>query len=101
MDEQYVFPSFHQPDIFNIWQILSYGSDPDHSSGQGDADDTNQSYSLAFSGNYLETLSQSLIFSGSQSDSSDGDSDSKSVNLRTSADLYTGWSMNIDLSLLA
>ncbi len=68
------------------------------SSGQGDADDTNQSYSLAFSGNYLENLSQSLIFSGSQSNSSDGDSDSKSVLLRTNADLYTGWSMNMDLA---
>lgn len=68
------------------------------SSGQVDADDTNQSYSLAFRGDYLEKLSQSLIFSGSQSNSSDGDSDSKSVLLRTNADLYTGWSMNMDLT---
>ena len=68
------------------------------SSGQGDAEDSNQSYSLAVNGNYLEKLNQSLIFSGFQNNSPEGDRDSKSVLLRTNADLYTGWSMNIDLS---
>ena len=67
-------------------------------SQQSDAEETDQSYSLALRGDYLERLSQSLIFSGSQSDRSRGDSDSKSVLLRTNADLYTGWSMNIDLN---
>jgi hypothetical protein len=67
-------------------------------SQQGDADETDQSYSLALRGDYLERLSQSLIFTGSQSNRIGGDSDSKSVLLRTNADLYTGWSMNIDLN---
>ncbi|MHB8790618.1 MAG: hypothetical protein ACYDBT_12120 [Desulfobulbaceae bacterium] len=60
-------------------------------------EDTDQTYSLALKGDYLETLNQSLIFSGSQSNKSRGDSDTKSVLLRTNADLYTGWSMNMDL----
>jgi hypothetical protein len=65
---------------------------------QGEANETDQSYSLAVRGDYLERLSQALIFSGSQSDRINGESDSKSVLLRTNADLYTGWSMNIDLN---
>jgi hypothetical protein len=73
--------------------------DRTRTSGQNasaEAEDTDQTYSLALKGDYLETLNQSLIFSGSQSNRSRGDSDTKSVLLRTNADLYTGWSMNID-----
>lgn len=64
---------------------------------QAETEDTEQSYSLALRGDYLERLNQSLIFTGWQSSRSSGDSDSKSFLVRTNADLYDGWSMNVDL----
>jgi hypothetical protein len=66
-------------------------------SRQDEVHDTDHSYSLALKGDYLEKLSQSLIFSGFNSQKSIGDSDSKSILLRTNAGLYTGLSMNLDL----
>lgn len=67
------------------------------SSLQGTVDDTDYTYSIGLRGDYLATLSQSLIFTGSESDRSGGTTDTKSLLLRTNADLYTGWSMSIDL----
>ncbi|MFO7604983.1 MAG: hypothetical protein R6W72_01595 [Desulfurivibrionaceae bacterium] len=66
-------------------------------SRQGEEHDTDHSYSLAVKGDYFEKLSQSLIFSGFNSKKSRGDTDSKSLTLRTNAGLYTGLSMNLDL----
>ncbi|MDH3328090.1 MAG: hypothetical protein OEM01_02545 [Desulfobulbaceae bacterium] len=55
-------------------------------------------YSLGFKGFYLDTLSQTLTFSRlDNSSSSGGTSISNSAILRTTADLYQGWSANMDL----
>jgi len=67
-------------------------------SQRGEQEDTDQSYSIALRGDYLETLSQSLIFTGWDSDRAGINTDSKSILLRTNADLYEGWSMNVDLN---
>jgi hypothetical protein len=53
-------------------------------------------YSLSLRANYLATLNQTLTYSGTSSDEPEGSSTTNSVVLRTNADLYTGWSMNLD-----
>ncbi|KPK28211.1 MAG: hypothetical protein AMJ61_03160 [Desulfobacterales bacterium SG8_35_2] len=61
--------------------------------------------SLSLRADYLDTLSQTLTYSGAgtnnkeSSDTVEKESESSrnSVILRTSADLYTGWSLNLDL----
>ncbi|MDW7771684.1 MAG: hypothetical protein SCH71_02235 [Desulfobulbaceae bacterium] len=68
------------------------------STRQGDAEDSDQSYSLALRGDYFATLNQSLIFTGFDSSRFGEDSSSKSILLRTNAILYEGWSMSMDLN---
>jgi hypothetical protein len=63
----------------------------------GESDLVNYTYSAALRANFLDTLSQSLIYSGTRSDEDEGSSNTNTVVLRTSADLYEGWSMNLDL----
>ncbi|MCL7489800.1 MAG: hypothetical protein M8357_16665, partial [Desulfobulbaceae bacterium] len=83
--------------IFSTYGRL-YRINRTRSTTQGDAEDTDQSYSIALRGDYLETLNQSLIFTGFDSSKSSGDTSSKSVLLRTNAILYEGWSMSMDLN---
>ena len=47
-------------------------------------------------GRYLETLSQSLTYSGGQSKEPEGDSSFNSIILRTNAELYRGWDVSFD-----
>jgi hypothetical protein len=60
-------------------------------------DDVEHTYALSLRANYLDTLSQTLTYSGASRNENDGSSTINSVILRTIADLYTGWSMNLDL----
>jgi hypothetical protein len=65
---------------------------------QIEEDTEDMTYSLALRGKYLETLSQSLVYTGTDSSGARGDSSTNSFLLRTDADLYQGWSANLDLS---
>lgn len=53
-------------------------------------------YSLTLRANYLATLSQTLTFSGSNTDEPEGSTTTNSLVFRTNADLYASWSMNLD-----
>lgn len=50
----------------------------------------------ALTGNYLDTFSQSLTYSGVTSTADQGDSTSHSLFVRHRADLYEGWSATVD-----
>lgn len=64
---------------------------------QGDREEqTEQLYSLSIKANYFETLSQVLTYSGANTTEPEGSTESNFIILRTNADLYTGWSMNLD-----
>lgn len=63
---------------------------------QGDHVSTSYSYSARLSANYLETLNQSLVYSGSTIQDEEGEGSSNSVILRTNAELYRGWDMSLD-----
>ena len=58
---------------------------------------TEQLYSLALKAVYLDTLNQVLTYSGAHSRSPDATLTNNFIILRTGADLYTGWSTNLDL----
>ncbi|MFP3983351.1 MAG: hypothetical protein ACLFV2_06640 [Desulfurivibrionaceae bacterium] len=60
-------------------------------------DETRYSYSAALEAGYLKTFRQTLSYSGSTSRTEEGTSSRDSVLLRTAADLYEGWSANLDL----
>jgi hypothetical protein len=63
-----------------------------------DREDTVQhSYSASLRADYLDTLSQSLVYSGLHDKAEDDTTLSNSIFLRTNADLYSGWSANLDL----
>ncbi len=62
-----------------------------------ESDLVNYTYSTALRAKFLETLSQSLVYSGTRNEEDEGNSLTNSVILRTNADLYEGWSMNLDL----
>ena len=70
---------------------------------RNDVTQTNESnlvgytYSTALRARFLETLSQSLVYSGTRNEEDEGNSLTNSIILRTNADLYGGWSMNLDL----
>lgn len=55
------------------------------------------SYSASLTADWFDTLGQTLIYSGRHSDLRGIVSYSNSVFLRTDADLYRGWSANLDL----
>ncbi|SHJ27234.1 hypothetical protein SAMN02745165_01928 [Malonomonas rubra DSM 5091] len=66
---------------------------------QGQLDSSTYNYSARLTGRYLETLNQSLIYSGTleqDEDDGDGDSTSNSLILRTNAALYEGWDLSFD-----
>lgn len=54
------------------------------------------SYSAKLTGHYLDTLNQSLIYSGSLNQDDDGDTLTNSIILRTNAELYRGWDVAFD-----
>ena len=56
---------------------------------------THHSYSASLRADYLDTLNQTLIYSGFHDDLAN------SIFLRTNADLYEGWSSNVDLGYSA
>jgi hypothetical protein len=59
------------------------------------------SYTTSLRVDYFETLNQTLIYSGFHDDAGDGTNYSNSIFLRTNADLYEGWSSNLDLGFTA
>ena len=60
-------------------------------------DSVDHSYSASLRADYFDTLHQTFVYSGRHSDR-DGDvSYSNGVFLRTDADLYQGWSANLDV----
>ena len=63
---------------------------------QGKHDTSTYDYSAQLVGRYLETLSQSLTYSGGQSKEPEGDSSFNSIILRTNAELYRGWDIAFD-----
>jgi hypothetical protein len=60
-------------------------------------DVTHHSYSASLEADYFETLHQSLVYSGVHDKGQLGTSYTNSIFLRTNADLYEGWSSNLDL----
>jgi len=58
---------------------------------------THHSYSTSLRADYLTTLHQTLVYSGYHDDMDGGTTYANSVFLRTNADLYQGWSSNLDL----
>ncbi len=58
---------------------------------------THHSYSASLRADYLTTLHQTLVYSGYHDDLEGGTTYANSVFLRTNADLYQGWSSNLDL----
>ena len=59
-------------------------------------DSSNYNYSAKLNARYLETLNQSMIYSGSLVQDEQGDSTANSVILRTNAELYQGWDASFD-----
>jgi hypothetical protein len=67
-----------------------------------DRDDlTHHSYSASLRADYLETLNQTLTYSGFHDDLGGDTNYANSLFLRTNADLYEGWSSNLDLGFSA
>jgi len=64
---------------------------------KGKEDESDQLYNLSLRANYLDTLSQILTYTRARASEPEGSTTVNSVILRTNADLYTGWSMNLDL----
>jgi len=54
-------------------------------------------YSASLRANYLDTLNQTLVYSGKHDRKELGAGSADSLILRTNADLYRDWSMNLDL----
>ena len=54
-------------------------------------------YSASLRANYLDTLGQTLVYSGRQEKDEQGSGRTDSILLRTNADLYRNWSMNLDV----
>ncbi len=64
-------------------------------SGEGDA--VSHLYSASLRANYLDTLNQQFVYSGKHDKDEIGSGTTDSLILRTNADLYRDWSMNLDL----
>jgi len=68
-----------------------------HDWEQGALKNSNYFYSARLTGQYFETLQQTLVYSGSfDQDKTNGDSLSNSLLLRTNAALYQGWDISFD-----
>ena len=68
-----------------------------HAWEQGALKNTNYFYSARLTGNYFETLRQTLVYSGTfDQDKTNGDASSHSFLLRTNAALYRGWDISFD-----
>jgi len=67
-------------------------------SGETDQEDrVTHSFAASLRGGYLPTFSQTLTYSAVFDHEEDGDSATHGVVLRNNAELYRGWSMNVDL----
>jgi hypothetical protein len=61
-------------------------------------DDTvDHSYTASITADHLDTLRQTLVYSGRHNEGENETSSSNSIFLRTDADLYEGWSADLDL----
>jgi hypothetical protein len=60
-------------------------------------DRVNHTLTASLRADYLDTLRQTLVYSGIHDDGEEGRTFSNSIFLRTNADLYEGWSSNVDL----
>lgn len=58
--------------------------------------DLSHTLTASLAGNYLETFSQALTYSGTTASADQGDSSTHSLFLRNRADLYQGWSATLD-----
>jgi len=63
---------------------------------QGKHDTSTYNYSAQMVGRYLDTLNQSLTYSGGQTKEPEGNSSFNSFILRTNAELYRGWDVSFD-----
>jgi hypothetical protein len=86
-----VYATLH-PRVFASARVLR--SDVSQS---GREDTVNHAYSASVTANYFDTLRQTFVYSGNHNDDSRGTSYTNSLLLRTDADLYRGWSANLDL----
>jgi hypothetical protein len=66
---------------------------------EGGENSARNSYSASLRANYIRAFRQILTFSGSRTFGSQDDSRRDSLFLRNSADLYSGWSANLDMGL--
>jgi hypothetical protein len=62
----------------------------------GDHDSKSHQFTAQMSARWLETLGQSLTYSGERVDEDEGRSTSHAVFLRTNAELYRGWDVAFD-----
>jgi hypothetical protein len=60
-------------------------------------DAVNHSYTASITADYLDTLRQTLIYSGRHDKEGSRTGTANSIFLRTDADLYKGWSADVDL----
>jgi hypothetical protein len=63
-------------------------------------DVTDHTYTASLSAHYLDTLSQTLVYSGTYNRDENGSGTRDSILLRTNADLYREWSMILDVGYL-
>jgi hypothetical protein len=63
----------------------------------GRRDTVDHSYTASLTADYLDTLRQTLVYSGRHDKGQRDTTSSNSILLRTDADLYEGWSADLDL----
>jgi hypothetical protein len=66
-----------------------------HRTGRGDV--VSHQYGGSLRANYFNTLDQTLVYSGRHEKNRDGSGTRNTILLRTNADLYRDWSINLDL----
>jgi hypothetical protein len=64
-------------------------------------DGARHTYSASLTADYLPTLNQTLVYSGNYDQEGDLSGYANSILLRTNADLYRDWSLNLDLGYAA
>jgi len=83
--------------IFN--RVFAGTARASHSDREEDDDTiTRYDYAASLRAAYMETLSQTLTYSGNKEDQNDGSSSKDSLILRTNAKLYPGWTAFLDVS---
>jgi hypothetical protein len=65
------------------------------------ADGAHHTYSASLTADHLPTLNQTLVYSGNYDQEGDLSGYNNSILLRTNADLYRDWSLNLDLGYAA